>query len=245
MVYDFHSHVLFGIDDGARDIETAKEMLLASKAAGVDTILLTPHCFPLNSNDVDKFVHKRAAAYNELMKIPDIPKLHKGCEVHLTCDLSQIRNIRKLCIKNTHYMLLEMPYSKWSEKTIEWVYNLTLTGVIPIIAHDERNKRQDLGLRNALFDLDVLIQLNASSFYTHKFKKEAFNLLRHGLGHVIGTDMHNMTTRRPCLDKAEKKIKQQLGTECWDYFMGNAEKILNDEEISYREFRSFKKKKRL
>ena len=41
---DIHSHILPGVDDGAPDIKASLEMLEAAKAAGVTSIVCTPHC---------------------------------------------------------------------------------------------------------------------------------------------------------------------------------------------------------
>lgn len=242
MVYDFHSHALFGIDDGAKDMDMSLGMLKASKNMGVETVLLTSHCYPYSSKDIEKYIEKREESYNQLACNKDIPRLVKGCEVHLTGDISRFGNLRKLCIENTDYMLLEMPHTPWNDKLIEVVYKLTLMGIRPIIAHDERNMHQKQELRNALYELDVLIQINAPSLFMFSYRKEIDKMLKLGLGHVIGTDMHNLTSRKPCFDKAKKKIKRRYGIECWEYFMVNSKKILENQVIAYRDFKSFKKK---
>jgi protein-tyrosine phosphatase len=255
MIYDFHSHALFGIDDGAKDIEMSKKMLLTSKEMGVDCVLLTPHLHPRLQEDIDTFIEKRDTLYNELAKDSSLPKLVKACELQLTCDLTKFSGLDRLCIDNTKYILLEMPYTPWSDRTIENAYRLTLKGYIPIIAHDERNIPQNPELRNALYDLNVLIQVNASSFLpashrrgkglsvvTASYKREIERMMKLGLVHVIGTDMHNMTTRKPCMDEALKRIQQCYGSECVDYLMNNAERILAGETLSYRDFKSFKRK---
>ncbi len=242
MICDFHSHALFNIDDGARDIAMSIEMLKKSKDMGVTDVLVTSHCYPNSSKDVAKFLEKREAAYSALEATEGIPHLHKGCEVHLTGDITRFSRIKELCIENTRYMLLEMPRTPWTDNTIDVVYKLNLMGITPVIAHDERNMYQKKEIRNALYDLNVLLQINAPSLFMFSYKKEIDRMMKLGLVHVIGTDMHNTTSRKPCMDKAEKRIKRRYGAVCWDYLMGNAEKILRGEEISYREFMAFKKK---
>lgn len=41
---DIHSHILPGVDDGAVNLEESLAMLEAAKAAGVTSIVCTPHC---------------------------------------------------------------------------------------------------------------------------------------------------------------------------------------------------------
>ena len=236
---DFHSHILPAIDDGAKDTSVAEQMLLKSKATGVTDIVLTPHCYPRSEHDIERFLMKRSQALDSFPKTD--MKVYSACEVHLTTDISKFRNIAKLCVENTKYMLLEMPVSPWRDEDIENVYKLTIMGINPIIAHNERNIHQKLNLRNALCDLDVLIQINAPSLTERCFKKEIDRLMNAGLVHVIGTDMHNLTSRPPCMDKAIKVIKKRYGDECALYLEKNARRILDGEEISYRDFKSFKK----
>ncbi len=242
MLCDFHSHVLFGIDDGAKDKKMSVAMLEKAKSDGVDAVLLTSHCYPRSFMDIDLYIEKRDSAYNELVDVKGLPKLFKACEVHVARDIAKFPNIRKLCIENTNYMLLEMPHTPWTDKTIDTVYKLNLMGITPIIAHDERNMHQKKELRNSLYDLDVLIQINAPSLFMFTYRKQIDKMMRLGLVHVIGTDMHNLTSRKPCMKKAQKRIIKRYGEECWQYMMKNSEKILNGEEISYKEFKSFKKK---
>ena len=237
---DFHSHILPAIDDGAKDVSVSEKMLAKSKESGVSDIVLTSHCYPRTEHDIERFLAKRAQAF-EIFPKTSI-NLYKGCEVHLTTDITRFKNSRKLCIENANYMLLEMPVSPWRDEDIENVYKLTIMGIIPVIAHNERNSHQKLAVRNALCDLDVLIQINAPSLSEKCFKKEIDRLMSAGMVHVIGTDMHNLTSRPPCMDKAVKVIKKRYGDECVDYLEENARRILNGEEISYRDFKAFKKK---
>ena len=139
-------------------------------------------------------------------------------------------------------MLLEMPHAPWTDKIIENVYKLTIRGIIPIIAHNERNMHQKQAMLDSLYDLNVLIQINAPSILRYSYRKRIDKMMRLGLVHVIGTDMHNLKTRKPCMNKAQKIIKRRYGEECWEYMMDNSEKILNGEKISFLDFKSFRKK---
>ena len=40
---DFHSHILYGIDDGSSDIEESIEIIKKMRTLGFDKIILTPH----------------------------------------------------------------------------------------------------------------------------------------------------------------------------------------------------------
>jgi len=44
---DLHTHILPGIDDGAKCVEDSLEMLCRQKESGVERVALTPHFYPL------------------------------------------------------------------------------------------------------------------------------------------------------------------------------------------------------
>lgn len=43
---DIHSHILYGVDDGAEDFIDSREMLRIAEESGVTDIIATPHCYP-------------------------------------------------------------------------------------------------------------------------------------------------------------------------------------------------------
>lgn len=245
MIVDFHSHILPEFDDGAKDIKMSLEMLELSRNMGVECVLATSHCYPHSSSGVEQYLEKREKSHKKLAEnlTEDRPCIRLGTEVHLSTDLSKIRNIKKLCIDGTNYMLVEMPASPWNESIVECIYKLTLMGIIPIIAHAERNLDQKQDLLDMLYSFDVLIQINAESFGVHQFKGFIDKMMRNAMIHIVGTDMHNTKHRPPNMNKAYKYIKKRYGIECWDYLMENAEKVLEGKKLSYRDFKAFKKKK--
>ncbi len=247
MMIDFHSHILPDFDDGANDVNMSMAMLSASKAMGVDVVVSTSHCYPTSSRDVDKFLSERDRAYSGLKEAYEradspMPEIRMGSEVHLIGDLTRFKRLKELCVADTNYMLVEMPMSPWNDDAIDNLYKLSISGIKPIIAHAERNLSQTAALLDSLYELDILIQINSESFGMSPLKKFTDGMMRNKMIHIIGTDMHNMTTRRPTMDRAKKYISKRFGDECWEYLMGNAQTILNGEEISYRSLRGFKKR---
>ena len=62
---DFHCHLLHGIDDGSRNLETSIDILKESAEQGVKRIVATPHFYAWEMS-IDSFLSKRQAAYDEL-----------------------------------------------------------------------------------------------------------------------------------------------------------------------------------
>jgi len=58
---DLHTHILPGMDDGARNVAMSLAMLEAERAQGVDTVVLTPH-FYREREDAERFLQRREAA---------------------------------------------------------------------------------------------------------------------------------------------------------------------------------------
>ena len=92
---DFHTHILPGFDDGAKNIEMAVKMLEKSKEKGVDTVISTSHAYIRTQEDLNVFLNRRKkykAILEEGIKGHDVPKIIYGAEVHLYTDISTFEN---------------------------------------------------------------------------------------------------------------------------------------------------------
>ncbi len=226
---DFHSHILPAFDDGAEDVDMSCRMLRMSKAQGVDTVVSTSHCILERESDIESFINRRQESFECLkpyIKGEDFPAVRLGAEVGFRFDISECSRLKELCIENTDYMLLEMPWIPWTEATIEQVYNITLTGIRPVMAHIERFLYQDSSLLESLFELDIYYQVNCSAMIRHR--RELQKLYSQGRIHVIGSDMHNTTSRPPLLDEAKRCCEKHFSPEHWQYLQKNAELILEN-----------------
>lgn len=242
---DFHSHIIPGIDDGAENIEISLAMLNQSMKDGVTEIVSTSHCYPRYTKSIEHFIQRRTAGFDELFEAVknnvNIPKIHLASEVNLITDISEFDNLDKLCLPNGKYIMIEMPYGIWKEWMIDSVYKMTINGFKPIMAHIDRFVGCNTSLLNSLFELDVIYQVNAEVFLKNTYNKVADNLLGNGHAHLLGSDMHNTTTRPTTLKSACEKIEKRYGRECVDYFNENAEKVLNGGEARTEIFEVKKK----
>lgn len=232
---DFHAHVLPGIDDGSDSVETSLDMLAESRRRGVRVVVATPHCYLLERDTLQDFLKRRNNSFRLLKKAMEseqrsMPELRLGCELRLVKDASEVQGIEGLCIEGTNYILLEMPYTKWSNDLYDCIYSLQLKGMKPIMAHIERffdKKNEFCNLRS----LDVCFQVNAESFSDPITKHCIPELFKMGMLQLLGTDMHNMTSRPPCLIQGFERIERVYGKERAEYLMINAERVLNNEDI--------------
>ena len=233
---DFHSHFLPKMDDGAKSIEESLEMLHKSKLSGVDTIVSTSHCYAFDgSRDIKSFLRHRREAYAVVLDAikgneSDYPEIVLGCEVHLVPKLSTFPELKELCIENTDYLLLEMPSSEWKDEDFEEVYYITNLGIKPIIAHIDRYFDMEKKFPD-LFSLKLLFQANAEGFIAHDTRRKLLKLFEQDALHILGSDMHNTTSRPPNLAEGYAVINKKFGREYSRYLDLASHKILKNELV--------------
>ncbi len=213
---DWHSHILPALDDGSRNAEESLALLNTLKNQGINTVIATPH-FYANDGSVDEFLEKRRESYGILKEnLNDShPKILLGAEVKYYQGISKLRDLKALRIENSKLLLLEMPFSKWTEYTVkELVEMSSFSGVTVVIAHTERYFGFQSGdALERLYDSGILMQVNAGYFASPLTRKRAIRELMSGQIHFIGSDCHNMTSRAPQMDKAFQFICKKVGSE--------------------------------
>lgn len=213
-IIDFHSHILPGIDDGSKSVDMSAQMLAAMARDGVDVVIATPHFYG-DRISLKKFLEKRDAAANQLEQAycNGMPKILLGAEVAYFPGISTADGIESLCIEGTDLMLLEMPFASWSKREIREIRNLLDRGIKPVIAHLERfySYQKDRGNIEALLGLPVYVQLNAESFLSFGQRRRAVSLLKENGVCFLGSDCHNLTSRKPNLAQGRGVIEKKLG----------------------------------
>lgn len=229
---EMHCHILPGIDDGAKDVQTSLKMIERLKEQGVETIVLTSH-FYSDTMSLEDFLAKRDNAMAELTAaLPDgSPRLIPAAEVYISDYLFNYDSLDKLKIGNSDYVLIEHPFSsEFSQKDYNRLSNLYCDyGVKPILAHIERYKAlmDNPKKIDGLLDLGCLTQVNISSFFYehHSTKKKLFKLLKSGRISLIGSDCHNMTSRPPEYADGISAIIKKCGDEIITELMNRAKRI--------------------
>lgn len=235
---DFHAHILPGIDDGAADINETRKLLLSQKEQGIDTVVATPHY--LKHTSITEFVKKRDAAL-ELVKreiTEPIPNIVPGAEVELFYGFSKHkRNLERLCIGNTNYILIELPFEFWNEWIYEELYQLSVKHKLrPIVAHLDRyiTTIRNISFVEKLLKKDVLIQINAGALLNFSSRNIVKAFLKRDAFTVIGSDCHNSVDRKCEIEKACRVIEKKFGTDVLNRIHENGERILNNQAV-YRD----------
>ena len=216
---DFHSHILPGIDDGSTSLEESIALLRLEARQGIDAVVATPHFYP-DRDKPDRFLKQRAQAVSELRRElivqPGLPKVLVGAEVHYFRGISDCSFLPWLAIGKSGCVMVEMPPAPWPEsyyRELEQIYEKQ--GLVPIIAHVDRYLRplRTLGIPERLAKMPVYVQANGEFFLDKKTASMAMKMLSAGQIHVLGSDCHNLTTRKPNLGQVHQKIREKLGQE--------------------------------
>lgn len=229
---EMHCHILPGIDDGAKHLETSLKMITRLQEQGVKKIVLTPHYYS-DTISLDDFLKQREKAYNRLVNaLPSgSPELIPAAEVYISDYLFNNKNLDDLKIGNSKYILIEHPFSNnFSEKTYDRLMNLYCDyGARPILAHIERYPAlmSDTNKLASYIEMGCLTQVNISSFVNspRKLKKHLLRLLDEGFVYLVGTDCHNMDSRPPEFEYGLKEIEKKYGRETVEMLIANSNAI--------------------
>ncbi|MBQ2695803.1 MAG: hypothetical protein IJF61_00705 [Clostridia bacterium] len=231
---DFHAHILPGVDDGAKDLEETRKLLVSQKMQGVSRVVATPHY--LKHTSISEFVKQRDAAL-ELVKNEihdDVPQIIPGAEVELYYGFTRKRHLERLCIQNTNYILIELPFEFWNEWIYEELYQLSVKHKLrPIIAHLDRyiTTVRNLKFVNKLLEKDVLIQVNAGALLRFTSRSIVKEFWKRDALTILGSDCHDSIGRKCELLKAYTVLKKKFGEDVLQKILENGEKILKNQDI--------------
>jgi len=216
---DLHTHILPGMDDGARDCEAALAMLRVQREQGVNRVALTPH-FYRDEESPERFLARRARAWEKLSEAmaasgEEYPELVLGAEVCWVPGIHRWEEPERLCLGGSPYFLLELPDVPWRASMFDQIYDLMDTsGIIPVLAHVERYFRtQKAGLVNELFRMGVPLQISAAPML--RFMERGAILRRVGEhpNCFLISDCHNLTGRAPNLGPGMEQVRKRLGAD--------------------------------
>ena len=235
---DFHSHILPAFDDGSESLSMSMKMLQSAGRQGITHLISTSHCYPTTPESVDRFIYARDRALSLVQseakksKQP-VPKILSGCELNLRVDFRDFPQLDALCIEGTNYLMIEMPYGKWEEWMFDCLYSLSVRGFRLIIAHIDRYQGHSHDSLNRLFEIVPVYQVNTEAFLNHQTRRHLLSLFEQNHAHILGSDMHNMTTRASQYAAAVAAIYSKFSPEYAEYLDKNGRAILQNQDIDF------------
>lgn len=212
---DIHCHILPEVDDGARSVREAVQMLNMQKESGVGTVILTPHFRPgmfepTVSQIYTSYYRLKAASAQTGVR------LLLGREYHIGSRFEEHVKQRSLpVLADSGYVLAEYS-SRHSFSLIRRTSEMMLrAGYRPVIAHIERYPAlADIEKVEELNRMGVLLQVNAGSILgeeTRTARKYCRKLIEKDLIHFIASDSHRNNLRKPNLGKCCTYISKKTG----------------------------------
>ena len=191
---DIHSHIIPGIDDGAKDINESSILISEMKKMGFSKIIGTPHTYPGLYNNTNNSIQK---AY-EKIKILKLENIEIDFASEYMIDQSLIEKCMKkniLTIKDKH-ILIEFNFIGKQHYIKDLLFKIQIEGYIPVLAHPERylylsNLKDLILLKNCgcKFQMNLL---SIVGYYGKKVLKLSEKILENNMYDYVGSDIHNI-----------------------------------------------------
>jgi protein-tyrosine phosphatase len=222
-VIDLHTHILPGIDDGARDLDESIEMCRIAANDGIKTIVATPHTgnglYLINR----EHVLSEVALLNQKLAEFSIPvNILPGTDVHIGTyfDVNEMLEHGEAITvtDNNCYMMVEFSQNFIASNFNELLFKLKSRGITPIFTHPERNIiiQEDMDVLFDWIEKGGLVQLTAMSltgYFGRSIKRFSEELLTSNLVHFIASDAHSTTGRPPVLSTARDVAASLIGAD--------------------------------
>ena len=216
---DLHSHILPGIDDGAKDLSVSLQMARMFVEDGVTILACTPHILPGVYHNSGPGIRAAVAQLQLVLQDHGIPlQLVTGADNHIVGDFVHgLRSGHLLSLADSRYVLVEPPHHVAPPRIEEFFFNILVDGYVPILTHPERLTwiKQHYSVMEKLAQSGVWMQITAGSLagsFSRDARYWAERMLDEGLVHILATDAHDTQRRPPRLSDgyqiAEKRVGQ-------------------------------------
>ncbi|MDN3669003.1 capsular biosynthesis protein [Echinicola jeungdonensis] len=195
---DMHSHLIPGIDDGAKTLEESINLVQRLRGYGLKKLITTPHIMTeFYKNTPETITRGLLKLQHELQKREIDIEIEAAAEYYLDeVFMEKVERGDQLLTFGDHYILLETGFINKPQMLLDTLFKLEMKGLKPILAHPERYLylHQDNNLLESLIDRGVAFQINLLSltgYYSKPVKSLAEKLVDRDAVKFMGTDCHN------------------------------------------------------
>lgn len=206
---DIHSHLLPGIDDGAKTIKKTLKLAKAFQELGISQFVTTPHINHYVWNNAEQDILSNLKETQIVLKEENLSIPFKAAAEYFMDDWfeNHLQSEKLLPLKD-NYILVEISYLSAPFNLYKMIFNIQLAGYIPVLAHPERYVyfHKNFGEYEKLKKSGCLFQLNllaAVGYYGSEITKTAALLLKKGMYDFTGTDVHHSSH----IESLHQKIK--------------------------------------
>ncbi len=194
---DIHSHLLPGIDDGAKTLEDSLRLTKALQGLGTSQFITTPHIIHhFWDNDIETIQKTEEITRNEFTKNKLSIPFRAAAEYMMDDYFVKLFQSEKLLTLKDNYVLVEMSYINPPIQLYSILFELQVAGYIPVLAHPERYVffHNNFDEYKKLINAGCLLQLNLLAvvgYYGEGIAKIAEKLLNKGMYSFVGSDAHH------------------------------------------------------
>ena len=210
---DIHSHILPGIDDGARTLGDSIDIVQELSSQGVTDIIATPHYITdtIYTSEREENVKLLEKLRQALAEAGITTNVFLGNEIFIDIDIAKLLKQKVVStLADSEYVLVEFSLNEEYPNYVDILGNLMEQGYKVILAHPERYliAQGDYGVLENLCDMGVLMQCNLGSFigrYGKSAEKLAVRLAKENRIFAVGSDIHHVRGDNSVL-KAQKRL---------------------------------------
>ncbi|HMN79433.1 MAG TPA: hypothetical protein PKA20_05830 [Burkholderiaceae bacterium] len=221
---DLHCHYLPGVDDGAQTMDEGLALARAAMDNGIREAVLTPHIHPGQFDNTRSTLEPVFFEFRQRLLEEGIAlEVSLGSEVRLLPESMELLTRGELPILGQWgrqlALLVELPHEQVPAGSLEALCYLRRRGIMPVLAHPERNKdvmRDWRRLQPFVESGACQLQLTAGSVigaFGKPAQQTARALLDAGWVSLIATDAHNLRSRPPLLREAREAVTGWYGEE--------------------------------
>ena len=238
---DFRSHLVPGVDDGARDLGEAVRAVETLAAEGVRHVLTTPHLDASVIARPELFERQQLEVEEAWFGVVDAcvdrdppMSFHLGREILLDTASPQLSDPR-VRLNGGPYVLVEFPRLNLPAGSEDVIGHISGLGYRPVIAHVERYLYQGdpVPLWDEWRHSGAALQVNAASYvgrYGAAARELAWRALEMGWVDLAASDYH--ARGRPWITQAREEITASGGTAQERLlFDGNPRSLLRGEPL--------------
>jgi protein-tyrosine phosphatase len=194
---DLHSHLIPGIDDGAKNEEETLTLIRGLQSLGYEKCITTPHIYPSVHNNSREIISEGLKKVKLLLEQQKINfQVEAAAEYFFDEQFFKLIDQHELMTFGNKYVLFELPFTNKPPMVDDIIFKLNLSGYQPVLAHPERYPffhDKKMGEYQRLKNAEVFFQLNMMSlagYYGEPVKYAAHDLISKGMIDFLGSDLH-------------------------------------------------------
>lgn len=239
---DIHSHLVPGVDDGARSVEAAVASVQRMSDAGIRRIITTPHIrgsLTVDAEGLEERLSTVSTAFEKVASavraaLPHV-EFRRGHEVLLDVPEVNLADPR-IRLAGTSFVLVEWPRLQIPPSSVRVLARLHDQGYRPIVAHPERymGHVSPLDMADRWREAGAYLQVNYGSLvgrYGSEANDIALQLLEMGLVDYMASDFHGQSGLKLYQKEAWDALGERGAHEALDVMCRiNPGRILDDLE---------------